>query len=64
MSRVSIYRIPRHEMWCPKEECVYNKSGLCDEPRINKGNGDAECHKMNNKDLLVMLGIVKAKTEL
>ena len=41
---------------CPKAGCVYNLAGMCDEPSINKGNGDASCHRMNNKDVLAMLG--------
>jgi hypothetical protein len=32
--------------------CVYRDAqGVCDEPQINKGNGDSACHKMLNKDL-------------
>jgi hypothetical protein len=36
---------------------VYNQAGICDEPRINKGNSDAECHRFLNKAVLAMLGV-------
>lgn len=26
--------------------CVYRESGVCDDPRNNKGNSDAACHRM------------------
>jgi hypothetical protein len=33
--------------------CVYrDESGICDEPRTNKGNSDAECHKMPNRQII------------
>ena len=33
--------------------CVYRAEGsVCDEPQINKGNGDAACHRLGNRDLL------------
>lgn len=59
MSRVSIGEIPCYPKVCrvPKP-CVYRQGeigGWCDEPRINKGNSDAACHRMNNKDLLKLL---------
>ena len=57
--RLSKYNVPLHEMACPRHDCVYNKAGFCDEPRINRGNGDAECHKMSVKDVLAMLGVVE-----
>ena len=56
---MSKYSIPEHEMWCPRHDCVYNSAGLCDEPRINRGNGDAECHRMSVKDVLQMLEVIK-----
>jgi hypothetical protein len=56
MSRVSKRAIPTTPRMCsvPKP-CVYRVNGWCDEPRICKGNGDAACHRMNNKDLLPQL---------
>lgn len=36
--------------------CPYrNSAGACDEPRTNKGNSDAACHKMRNVDLITKL---------
>lgn len=64
MSRVSIYDIPDYPKVCrvPKM-CPYR--GLtattpewgvwCEEPRTNKGNSDAACHRISNKDLLKLL---------
>lgn len=48
-------------MSCPQHECVYNKAGFCDEPRINRGNGDALCHKMSVSKVLEMLGVIGLK---
>lgn len=54
--RVSIHQLPKRNAICSmKVECVYRVDGVCDEPRINKGNSDSACHKMNNKDLLPLL---------
>lgn len=63
-SRVSIDDIPDYPKVCrvPKM-CVYRglkaralvAAGWCEEPRTNKGNSDAACHRMNNKDLLKLL---------
>lgn len=52
--RLSIYAIPNRPMCCvlPARNCVYRQNGICDQPRINKGNSDAACHKMSNKALL------------
>lgn len=67
MSRVSIYRIPNEPTRCGSLTCVYNShakgcfdGGTCDEPRTNKGNSDAECHRWNNKYLLERLDEAKA----
>ncbi len=54
-SRTSILSIPMEPRQCPMRHCVYNELGECDEPRLNKGNGDSLCHKWSNKDLLAML---------
>ena len=55
--RTSIYAIPNSPTRCLlKRECVYrDHEGVCDEPRINKGNSDAACHTMSNKALLELL---------
>lgn len=63
--RVSALRIPATPVQCrvgapcPYRDC----EGWCDEPRISKRNGDARCHRMNNKDLLPMLGPAPAREE-
>jgi len=53
--RVQISALPDKPTKCNMVSCVYNDNNVCDDPRINKANGDAECHKMNNKDLLLIL---------
>lgn len=56
MSRVSIYAVPNEPRRCTVTAvCIYRPDGICDEPRVNKGNSDSACHKMNNRDLLVEL---------
>lgn len=56
MSRVSRRSLPMTPRRCElANACVYRKDGICDEPQINKGNGDAACHRMNNKDVLAAL---------
>jgi hypothetical protein len=32
---------------CQQRDCVYNDDGICDNPRINKGNSDAFCWRKN-----------------
>lgn len=52
MSRVSIYAISMKPMRCVlSAPCVYRENGVCDSPRTNKGNSDAACFKMSNRDL-------------
>lgn len=53
--------IPKGPIECPKERCVYNTDGVCDEPRINKGNSDSLCFRMSNKYVIEML--IKAREE-
>ena len=53
--RVQRTDLPRTSAACPMTQCVYCKSGLCDEATINKGNSDAACHRMTNKAVLAML---------
>lgn len=57
MPRVSAYAIPNSPRRCSVGGgCIYRTSfDICREPRTNKGNGDAACHRMNNKDLLPKL---------
>jgi hypothetical protein len=56
VSRVTIKMIPATLTKCPLHGCVYNsKLGFCDNPRINKGNSDAACHRKTNRDLLMLL---------
>ena len=56
MSRVSKRMLPGMPRFCTLAvQCVYRVNGICDEPQINKGNGDAACHRMNNKDVLAAL---------
>ena len=56
--RVSKYALPCAPTKCVVGGyCVYrDEQGVCDEPRINKGNGDAKCHRMGNAELLKYLG--------
>lgn len=49
---------------CPKESCVYNKLGYCDEPFINYSNGDAECYDMSYRQVVVMLGLRPTGTNI
>lgn len=56
MIRVSRRSLPSTPRVCTlANACVYRKGGLCDEPQINKGNGDAACHRASNKDVLKWL---------
>ena len=55
-SRVSSRMLPGCPMFCSiGKDCVYRVSMICDDPRNNKGNGDAKCHRMNNRDVLAAL---------
>lgn len=62
--RVSIRDIPDYPKVCRVPAmCPYRgltatttaRASWCEEPRTNKGNSDAACHRMNNKDLLNLL---------
>lgn len=56
MGRVSLLDLPSYPSPCGLEKpCAYRQDGYCDDPRINKGNGDAACHRMLNRDVLAML---------
>lgn len=55
MSRTSLYAVPIKPMRCsfPKACPYHHRPGdVCDSPRTNKGNSDASCHRMNNRDLI------------
>jgi hypothetical protein len=55
--RIGLRNLPGLATKCeiPKQ-CVYrDANGICDDPRINKANGDSACHRMNNKDVLAIL---------
>jgi len=58
MSVAGIYTtktdIPRKPHRC-QTSCVYNENGICDDPFINHGNGDASCYRMPAKKVLEML---------
>jgi hypothetical protein len=50
MTRMQARDLPRGPTLCNLEKpCVYRENGICDMPWINKGNGDAACHKMGNR---------------
>lgn len=64
VSRVSIRDVPDYPMVCRVQKmCPYRglmatctaQAVWCEEPRTSKGNSDAACHRMNNKDLLKLL---------
>jgi hypothetical protein len=48
---------PIRDVPCPRSLCVYNEDGICDEPWINYGNSDAECHDMTYKEVVTMLDV-------
>src|SRR5262245_24499612 len=54
---MTTYYIPNTPAVCRLvTPCVYrNKSSVCDQPSINKGNSDAACHRMRNKQILSLL---------
>ncbi len=54
-SRVQSHMLPNSWTQCQTRRCVYNTGGLCDMPRINKGNSDAACHRMGNAALFAWL---------
>ena len=64
-SRVSIRTIPSCPMFCSiGQGCIYRIALICDDPRINKSNGDAKCHRINNVDLLAALSTMTPNVEL
>ncbi len=63
ITRIRVQRrdLPLHPCICTVPgPCVYrDKDRYCDEPRINKSNGDASCNRMSNRDLLARLSTPK-----
>lgn len=55
MKRVYPSDIPLEPTPCPISDCVYNEDGVCDEPRINRYNGDAWCYRLSTRRLLSLL---------
>lgn len=57
MTRVSINSLPRKPAKCAiNKACVYkDAAGICDAAWVNKGNSDAACFRMNNRDVLASL---------
>lgn len=55
--RIATSFLPMSACTCPFD-CVYRQDGVCDAPRINKGNSDAHCHRTNNRDLLEALRLI------
>lgn len=47
--------LPKVASICPNVLCIYSKGGTCDQPDINKGNGDSMCHTWSNKRVIEML---------
>lgn len=60
--RIPISEVPRVPCKCYELLCVYNTGGcVCDEPQVNKGNSDANCHAWANKRLLEELTVLKVE---
>lgn len=59
MIRVQRRSLPDTPRSCPKR-CIYAVAGVCDMPRINKGNSDAYCHTRGNKAVLSWLTEITA----
>lgn len=56
--RIPISEVPKTPCKCDELLCVYNQACECDEPQINKGNGDAVCHHWANKRLIESLELI------
>lgn len=54
MSRIQRSDLPSRNTICGMmKPCVYREeTNWCDDPRTNKGNSDAACHRLSNKELL------------
>ena len=51
-NRYQLSSLPRGRVYCPREECVYNRDLGCDDIRTYKGNSDATCHRKSNKFMI------------
>jgi len=56
--------IPRKPCICPVTQCIYNGyeddnlgPGICSNPYINSGNGDAECYRWRARRIVEMVRI-------
>lgn len=63
MTRLQRHHLPGTPSPCPKVGCVYNVEGVCDQPQVNKGNGDAKCHRWTNRRVLEMLSVQRPEGE-
>lgn len=54
MTRISRHHLPDTFVKCAvPRDCPYMTSnGYCHDPRTAKGNSDAACHRMSNKELM------------
>lgn len=58
---ITKHSIPDRPMICIEEDCVYcegymkGDGGTCDTPWINRGNGDALCHRVRPREVLTWL---------
>ncbi|MGF6996708.1 hypothetical protein P3T25_005083 [Paraburkholderia sp. GAS32] len=59
--RVKLPQVPCH---CRVESCVYNKDGVCDEPRINRANSDSACHRITPRQVIAdyLISTVEAQS--
>ena len=54
--RLPAHCLPNEPCACAHRlPCVYRVNGVCDEPRTNKGNSDAACHKSGNREIMLKL---------
>lgn len=60
MTRV---KLPQTPCLCRIIRCVYNADGVCDEPRINRANGDSECHGVTPRIVIADYLIALAKDD-
>ena len=52
--------LPRRSVRCNLVvECVYKEQGVCNNPNVNSGNGDAACHKMSARKVMQAIEEVK-----
>jgi hypothetical protein len=54
-NRMQKWMIPDKPSLCEKTQCPYDENSVCLQPRTNKGNSDAHCHRENIKDLVARL---------